>query len=156
MTQIYDIYRKGKHPLLVNFSGVSPILLGLVFESYSTLPVHWWDWNQGWVIFEQSEQMVISIYIKQWTCVSNSQITFCVGLMWKKTLKKLSKLEKRKILADNWKEKSKPGKEFPEYMVKYKKDMMKASIIASVPEKRGLGKPSAEYSYKKLQWVNQP
>ena len=52
--------------------------------------------------------------------------------------------EKLKILADNWKEKGKPGEELLEYMVKYQKDMMKTSIIiASVREKCGLGKPPA-------------
>ena len=54
--------------------------------------------------------------------------------------------EKWKILADNWKEKGKPGEEFLEYMVKYQKNMMKTSMIALVRENCGLGKPPAEYT----------
>ena len=59
-----------------------------------------------------------------------------------------------KILADNWKEKGKPGEEFLEYMVKYQKDMIKTSMIASVREKCGLGKPPAEYTQNSNESIN--
>ena len=62
--------------------------------------------------------------------------------------------EKWKILADNWKEKGKPGEEFLEYMVKYQKDMIKTSMIASVREKCGLGKPPAEYTQNSNESIN--
>ena len=62
--------------------------------------------------------------------------------------------EKWKILADNWKEKGKPGEEFLEYMVKYQKNIMKKSIIAYVRENSGLGKPPAEHTQNSYQSIN--
>ena len=43
-----------------------------------------------------------------------------------------SNAEKNKSGIDNWREKSKPGEEYLEYMVKYEKNMMKTSMITSV------------------------
>ena len=62
--------------------------------------------------------------------------------------------EKWKMLADIWKEKGKPGEEFLEYMVKYQKDTMRTSMIASVREKCGLGKPRAEYAKNSSESIN--
>ena len=47
--------------------------------------------------------------------------------------------DKWKILANIWNEKGKPDDKFLEYMIKYKKDMMKTSMVVSAWEKCGLG-----------------
>ena len=62
--------------------------------------------------------------------------------------------EKWKKLANNWKEKGKLGEEFLEYMVKYKKHIMKTSAIGSVRKKCELGKPPAEYTQNSNESIN--
>ena len=67
---------------------------------------------------------------------------------------KINSKKRRKMLADNRKEKGKSTEEFVEYMVKYQKDMMKASMIASGWDKHGLGKPPAEYTQNSNKSIN--